>query len=113
MTDYRDGKIHGWNGGECPVHPKDKMFYWFRTGRAGRCLASELAWSHNNDGSYGYEIIAFQVTKKYREPRVVWVNVYANGSMGGVLYDTKDEAEKKVRGMLEVKQVKFVEVIEE
>lgn len=60
-----------------------------------------------------HDIIAFQVTKKYREPRVVWVNVYANGSMGGVLYDTKDEAEKKVRGMREVKQVKFVEVIEE
>jgi hypothetical protein len=24
MTDYNDGKWHGWNGGECPVHPKSK-----------------------------------------------------------------------------------------
>jgi hypothetical protein len=22
MIDYNDGKWHGWNGGECPVHPE-------------------------------------------------------------------------------------------
>lgn len=25
MTDYRDGYWHRWNGGECPVNPKDKV----------------------------------------------------------------------------------------
>lgn len=22
MTNYNDGKWHGWNGGKCPVHPE-------------------------------------------------------------------------------------------
>ena len=22
MTNYNDGRWHGWNGGECPVHPE-------------------------------------------------------------------------------------------
>ena len=25
MTNYNDGKWHGWNGGECPVHPKSMV----------------------------------------------------------------------------------------
>ena len=25
MTGYNDGKWHGWNGGECPVHPKSRV----------------------------------------------------------------------------------------
>ena len=24
---YNDGKWHGWNGGECPVHPKTVVDY--------------------------------------------------------------------------------------
>ena len=24
-TDYNDGKIHVWSGGECPVHPKSEV----------------------------------------------------------------------------------------
>ena len=25
MTSYNDGKWHGWNGGECPVHPETEV----------------------------------------------------------------------------------------
>ncbi len=25
MTNYNDGKWHGWNGGECPVHPDSEV----------------------------------------------------------------------------------------
>jgi transposase len=27
MIDYNDGKWHGWNGGECPVHPESVVEY--------------------------------------------------------------------------------------
>ena len=29
---YNDGKIHGWNGGDCPVHPKSRVRAWYRNG---------------------------------------------------------------------------------
>jgi hypothetical protein len=30
MTDYNDGKWHGWNGGECPVDPDSEIeAYYF------------------------------------------------------------------------------------
>ena len=32
MTDYNDGKWHGWNGGECPVHPESELKVWFQSG---------------------------------------------------------------------------------
>ena len=25
MTDYNNGEWHGWNGGECPVHPQTEV----------------------------------------------------------------------------------------
>jgi hypothetical protein len=25
MTDFNDGEIHAWNGGECPLHPKTRL----------------------------------------------------------------------------------------
>lgn len=30
-VDYNDGKIHGWNGGECPVHPETVVMAWHRS----------------------------------------------------------------------------------
>ena len=73
MTDYNDGKIHGWNGGDCPVHPKTKVRYWLRSGRTSdENTAYTLRWCHKSDG----DIIAFQVVKAYVEPKVIWVNEY-------------------------------------
>ena len=78
MTDYNDGKWHGWNGGECPVHPMSEVeAVWHdpkinKAGMTGPRLAFEkngarLAWSH---------VVKFRVVKPYREPREFWVNVY-------------------------------------
>lgn len=106
MTDYRDGKIHGWNGGKCPVHPNDEIEWWTRkdssadmTGTAGI-----RSWGHFGLGA---DIIAFRVTKKYREPREVWVNEYRDG-LGDRTFKTREAA----AAMLGVKPILFREVLE-
>ena len=51
---------HVWLGGECPL-PEGFMFkVWFRNGTYDdhECLASEMAWLHDNTSS---DIIAFEV----------------------------------------------------
>lgn len=67
MTDYNDGNIHGWNGGDCPVHPKTVVKIWLRQGGQGENQANYYTWSH-----FGYvgDIVAFQVTKEYKGPKV-------------------------------------------
>ena len=71
---YETGVIYGWNGGECPVHPESEVMFWFRgfTGAVSGS-ATEHSWKHEN---YVGDIIAFQVTKPYVEPKVIWVNEY-------------------------------------
>lgn len=83
MTDYRDGEIHIWNGGECPVHPKDGVRVWGRLPRlVSDASAKSLDWTH--DG-YAEDIIAFRVVKKHVEPEqvaeplTIWVNIYPGG----------------------------------
>ena len=77
MNDYNDGKIHGWNGGECPVHPESVVTTWMR---CGKCVegwqATSFGWGHY--GGKG-DIVCFQVTKPYVEPKVIWVNEYKAG----------------------------------
>ena len=90
MTDkpnYNDGNWHGWNGGECPVHPKSRVdFVWHdpNFGTAGVCYDREaieevgpiLAWAH---------VVKFRVVKEHREPRVMW-------SYGAHLHETEADA---------------------
>ena len=71
MTNYNDGKWHGWNGGACPVHPKSEVeavWHDLRTNNAGMTgprpakVDNEptLAWAH---------VVKFRVVKEYREPQ--------------------------------------------
>ena len=75
MVDYNDGKWHGWNGGECPVHPDsfvDVLYdddYKIVGGTAG--MKNGVRWVHNWDGR---KIIAFRVIKEYKEPREVFLS---------------------------------------
>lgn len=78
MTDFNDGKWHGWNGGECPVHPmsevelrfSDPYHHWLDRGRE----AGFFSWSHRTDDQpNGGNIVAFRVVKEHREPREIWV----------------------------------------
>lgn len=75
MTDYNDGKWHGWNGGECPVHPKSEL--------EAVCVSTmpggygRVTWRHAGDMTWDSEtsaIIAFRVVKEHRKPREWWVD---------------------------------------
>ena len=87
MSDYNDGKWHGWNGGECPVHPKsvveaiwhdpNKNTAGFQPERtAYEDEGPRLAWSH---------VVKFRVIREYIEPRECW-------SYGAHMRDTEAEA---------------------
>lgn len=71
MSNYNDGKWHGWNGGECPVHPESTIETVFSNGTMRGPLrgASFLAEAWGEGG-----IIAFRVVKEHREPREFWIS---------------------------------------
>lgn len=89
MTDYNNGQIWGWNGGDCPVHPETEVNVWKRGSCIGSGRAGKFCWGHGNCVS---DIIAFQVVKAYVEPKVIWVNEYNTGFYSPYL--TKEEAVK-------------------
>ena len=84
MNDYNNGEVWGWNGGECPVHPKTEVRVWFRGKGSGTSLASGFRW---NRADLGGDITAFQVVKAYVEPKTIWVNETRGGT--GVMQDGK------------------------
>jgi hypothetical protein len=103
MTDYNDGKWHGWNGGECPVHPESVVeAVWYHetsTGIAGKfdCYVGSR-----------FSIIAFRVTKPYREPREFYVREITcfdlDGNVTGKVYQqctSKDNPAFLVREVIE------------
>lgn len=93
MTDYSDGKWHGWNGGECPVDPCCMVeAVWHdpqreSAGMTGPRRAKEddhmgptLAWSH---------VVKFRVVAPPK-PREFWLRFDMNGNPP-VVYDTHTE----------------------
>ena len=87
MTDYNDGKWHGWNGGECPVHPSTFIEAIWDDGSRAHICAEEITWETGDT-----EPCAFRVVKPYREPREFWLNVY-DGRPGAVACRSREEAE--------------------
>ena len=71
MINYNDGNWHGWNGGECPVHPKSMVE---ATGYEG-ARKSTTAFSNYTSGLFPWDNFrgAFRVVKEYREPREFWI----------------------------------------
>lgn len=67
MTDYNDGKWHGWSGGECPVHPKTVVeIVYFEDGIThNEAICKYCDFSKNAE----LPIIAFRVIKEHKEPR--------------------------------------------
>ena len=108
LTNYNDGKIHGWNGGGCPVHPKT-LVKVFQKGILSSLdyKADNLHWGHC--GGCG-DIVAFQVVKEYKEPMVVWMNLYNYGC--AYTYKTKEQAiESSGKGAQRI-AIKLIEVQE-
>ena len=87
MTNYNDKQIHGWNGGDCPVHPETVVQVWFRVGGQSERPSGIYCWSCSGGNS---DIIAFRVVKPYVEPKVIWVNEEADGIH--VAYDSEEKA---------------------
>jgi hypothetical protein len=82
MTNYNDGQIHGWNGGDRPVHPETLVDAWFDNGIAYG-PAGAIDWSSPLHCS------AFRVVKEYREPREFWITLD-----DGMAWDAMAQAEK-------------------
>lgn len=105
-ADYNDGQIHGWNGGDCPVHPETVVKFWVDGKVDGECRAGKLRWEHKEHAG---DIIAFRVVKEYVEPRVIWVNEYPTGNS---VYASEELARKLVGANPTRIAVKYVEVKE-
>ena len=106
-VDYNDGKIHGWNGGECPVHPKTMVECWTESGERDISNAEDWFWSC---GDQGDNLIAFRVIKVFKEPKTIWVNEWENGSIS--VYETESRATTGVDKYAARIAVKYQEVIE-
>jgi len=107
MNDYNDGKIHVWNGGECPVHPKSEVMVYFHDGLLHWGVAGSLSWKHSNRDS---DIIKLQVVEPYVEPKAIWVNEYANG--GYLAYPSENVAKAGNNSKATRIAVKYVEAKE-
>lgn len=107
MTEYVTGQIYGWNGGECPVHPKTMVQVWFRSWGVKAANAQVLVWDHHQKGS---DIVCFQVITPYAEPKTIWVNEYENGC--GAAYASEEQAKSIGNNHHNRVAVKYVEVKE-
>jgi hypothetical protein len=92
MTDYNDGKWHGWNGGECPVHPRSTVEPIWLEGRQGKgsliLEAERVSWGGKFDVP-----VAFRVIKEHREPRKWWLIEWGDGEKTTAIRDGESEAE--------------------
>lgn len=74
MTDYYDGKWHGWSGGDCPVsdHTKVEALWVDPKGEFFKVVnfACHVAWLGKHKKKLGDPISAFRVIK----PRELWVD---------------------------------------
>ena len=108
-VDYNDGNWHGWNGGECPVHPMSEIAVKWIT-RDG-CLAA-------NDGRIARinnwkTPCLFRVTRRHVEPpkpREFWANEYDWGF--SYLNDSKAKADENATEA-RIRCIRVREVIEE
>ena len=97
MTKYNDGNWHGWNGGECPVHPDtivEALSYDWNRPNFIELPAKDLGW-HDDDRP----IIAFRVVKEHREARELWVWEDMTGCFHAASYQMPGSF--KVREVLE------------
>ena len=96
MTDYNDGKWHGWNGGARPVHEKTHVDVCdpVSAPRKNVSAGSDVYWPN---------VIAFRVIEEYREPREWWID------MGDLrAYADHDKAKSVACGQL----IRVCEVLE-
>ena len=75
MTNYNDGAWHGWNGGECPVHPESVIEWVWHDAvapRDTRIMAAGLGEGLAEHANW-LMVIRFRVVRPYVAPREGWV----------------------------------------
>jgi hypothetical protein len=106
MTDTYDKENFwfGWNGGECPVHPETEVEVMTSAGSILSRQAGLFNWNYPDMPS---TIIAFRITRLYREPRKAreWWIVYADDGLGYSVYETKFEAVQFAGEVIHVREV--------
>lgn len=97
---YNDGLWHGWNGGECPVHPETVVeVVWLDKTAPKRetLIALNFVWDDEIS-----KVVAFRVVKEHREPREWFVFVKEGFVVGHTVgRDDPDLEVVKVREVLE------------
>ena len=83
MTDYNDGKWHGWNGGECPVHRRSEVECSYTDRKSITSSAGSFPWDATNVDRPA----AFRVIKQHREPREFWIWTDSSGKQHAVDYN--------------------------
>jgi hypothetical protein len=100
MTDYNDGKWHGWNGGECPVHQDSVVdVQYLGKSRFANDKASLALWEWSNL----LKMVAFRVIKPYvepKKPREFWIAFKA-----GYVIDVVYEKPNDMYGYIHVREV--------
>ena len=86
--DYNDGKWHGWNGGECPVHAESLVECAWISGKTSIHRAGSAKWLTEGQSQY---CVALRVAKPYKEVREFWANEYPNYISG--VHETKKKAD--------------------
>ena len=82
MTDYNDGNWHGWNGGECPVHPKSILDLLDESqGKVFGIPAECVHWTFKG---------ALRVTEEHKEPREFWLLGIGDGTTIALESDVGD-----------------------
>ena len=86
MTDYNDGKWHGWNGGECPVDLLATVEHvWLFNDGTGSSFVRDTPAGNVTFLGYEYgQVIAFRVTKPAPpKPREWWLRMGPSGEICG------------------------------
>lgn len=109
MTNYNDGNFHGWNGGECPVHPRTMVEYVCRDTLRDEDVAGNLVWDEADEECD--PIIAFRVTKERKEPREWWISISSDGTQVLLPGDIKEFSQCEV-GTVPGKIIHVREVME-
>lgn len=89
MTNYNDGNWWGWNGGECPVHPRSVVeIVYHDDGEylTNEAIADHCEWNEGCDNP----IIAFRVVKEHKDPREFWL-------LGDYRFYSMEDAEEELR----------------
>ena len=117
MTDYNDGNWHGWNGGECPVHPKSVVDAVWPSGMDDKKSYRNARKAKDFPWIVGGALtpFLFRVTKPYVElpkPREFWVNEYPHEIR--TMHNSKEDADAfTLTSLNRIRCIRVREVIEE